>query len=367
MKTIERAHMPSKLWERIKLSEDYARSLEQIDERLLYWPKYLSHKCKQRMTRLAQVALRSRRLAKEDERMGETIVGKAAPKVKRREATRERKALAAAKLEKQIEKELIERLRSGAYGEAPLNVEEGIWKKVLRGLERGGDAERDVDEEEEMEGELEDEEDYDEDEEIEYVSGDEELEEEAENDLNDIEEWIGSGASDFEDDDDEGDSSDEESDDEEEAPKGKKGPVAPVDPKKRKRDAPAPKSRKRNYPLHTPLLDPANIFTRRRKSRDRIRRRAGPPLRQGPCLLEHYFSFCGIEKPVLHHFPRCIYISLCCLFCLGERVFSRALPYIMKSSGFYNIVAHHHLPHPTLSVFLISSDSQSPRHPHHGA
>ena len=235
--------MPSKLWERIKLSEDYARALEQIDERLLYWPKYLQHKCKQRMTRLAQVALRSRRIAKEDERMGETIVGKMAPKVKRREATRERKALAAAKLEKQIEKELIERLRSGAYGEAPLNVEEGIWKKVLRGLERGGDAERDVDEEEEEE--LEDEEEYDEDEEIEYVSGDEELEEEAENDLNDLEDWIGSGASDFEGDDDEEDSSDEESDDEDVAPT-KKGSA--VDPKKRKRDAPAPKPRKRMSP-----------------------------------------------------------------------------------------------------------------------
>lgn len=174
--------------------------------------------------------------------MGETIVGKMAPKVKRREATRERKALAAAKLEKQIEKELVERLRSGAYGEQPLNVEEGIWKKVLRGLERGGEAERDLDEEDVEE--LEEEEDYDDDEEVEYVSGDEELEEEAENGLEDIEDWIGSGASDFEDDDDEPDSSDEESDEEEEAPViKKKGPVAPE--KKRKRAAPAPKPRKR--------------------------------------------------------------------------------------------------------------------------
>lgn len=249
MKTIERAHMPSKLWERIKLSEDYAKALKQIDDRLIYWPKFLIHKCKQRMTRLAQVALRTRRLAREQERMGETVVGRIAPKVRRRESTRERKALAAAKLERQIEKELIERLRSGAYGEQPLNVEENIWKKVLRGLERKGDAERDVDfDEDELEDEEELEEE-DEDAEVEYVSGDEELEAEMEG-LEDIEDWLGSGASDFEE---EGDSEEEESsedDDEEasdddseedEAPKTKKPDVGD----KRKRPAPVTKPRKR--------------------------------------------------------------------------------------------------------------------------
>jgi protein MAK16 len=240
MKTVERAHMPSKLWERIKLSENYAKALGQIDERLIYWPKFLIHKCKQRMTRLAQVALRARKLMKEEERMGEKIVGKLAPKVKRREATRERKALAAAKVERQIEKELIERLRSGAYGEQPLNVEEGIWKKVLRGLEKGGQAERDVDmddeEDEDMDEDMEEEEG-----EVEYVSGDEELE--MEDDLEDIEDWLGSGASDFEEDDDEEDSEDEDdSEDEEEAPKGGK-----PDGKRKRPAAPAAKPRKREF------------------------------------------------------------------------------------------------------------------------
>lgn len=249
MKTIERAHMPSKLWERIKLSENYARSLAQIDERLIYWPKYLIHKCKQRMTRLAQVALRSRKVVREEERMGEKLIGKA-PKVKRREATRERKALAAAKVERQIEKELIERLRSGAYGEQPLNVEEGIWKKVLKGLERGGQAERDVDMDDEDE---EEDQDMESDEgEVEYVSGDEELEEEEENDLEDIEDWLGSGASDFEDDD-EDDSSDDDSSDEEEAD-AKAAPTA--EDKKRKRPAPAAKSRKRTFPPPPPPNGP---------------------------------------------------------------------------------------------------------------
>ena len=138
MKTIERQHMPSKLWEKIKLSQNYGKALEQIDSRLIYWPKFLIHKCKQRLTRLTQVAIRSRRLAREEERLGEKVVPKLAPKVRRREATRERKAEAAAKVERAIERELIERLRSGAYGERPLNVEVGVWKKVLKGLERGG-------------------------------------------------------------------------------------------------------------------------------------------------------------------------------------------------------------------------------------
>merc|ERR1711981_1415726 len=67
-------------------------------------------------------------------------MGRLAPKVRSREATRERKAEAAAKVDRAIERELIERLRSGAYGDRPLNVEEGVWKKVLRGLERTGEG-----------------------------------------------------------------------------------------------------------------------------------------------------------------------------------------------------------------------------------
>ncbi|KAA8910930.1 ribosomal L28e protein family-domain-containing protein [Sphaerosporella brunnea] len=245
MKTVERAHMPSKLWERIKLSENYAKALQQIDDRLIYWPKFLIHKCKQRMTRLAQVAMRSRKLAREEAQMGEKVVPKIAPKIKRREGTRERKALAAAKLERQIEKELIERLRSGAYGEQPLNVEESIWKKVLRGLERGGQAERDVDYDEEEEEEDEEEQEIEEEGEVEYVSGDEDLEDEEDGDLGDIEDWIGSGASDFEEDDDDlEDSSDEDDSDEEDEPQTK-APQSKGDEKKRKRPAPVVKPRKR--------------------------------------------------------------------------------------------------------------------------
>lgn len=232
MKTIERAHTPAKLWERIKLSQNYAKALEQVDERLIYWPKFLIHKCKQRLTRLTQVGIRMRRLAKEDERLGEKIVPKLAPKVRRREEARSNKAERAAKVERAIERELLERLRSGAYGDQPLNVDENIWKKVLKGLERQGEGTRDEDMDDgELEDELENEneEEFEDDDDVgmvEYVS---DLGEDEE-DLGDLEDWLGSdqeAETDEDEDDDEDEGSDSNSDeDTPKKPVGKKRPAA---------------------------------------------------------------------------------------------------------------------------------------------
>ena len=111
-------------------------------------------------------------------------------KLDRREAVRERKALSAAKLERSIQAELIERLKSKAYGDAPLNVNEEVWQAVLdmekgKGKEKAEDLdledeESEEEDEEELEGEMEDEEGWGDREFVSDVSGDED-------DLSDLE------------------------------------------------------------------------------------------------------------------------------------------------------------------------------------
>ncbi|EJP67403.1 Protein MAK16 [Beauveria bassiana] len=233
MKTVERAHLPSKMWERIKLSNNYSKALEQIDERLIYWPKFLTHKCKQRLTRLTQVQIRMRRIAAEEERLGEKLVPKLAPKIRHRERARERKAEAAAKLERTIERELLERLRQGAYGEQPLNVSEDIWKKVLNAMEREGNGVRDEDmdegidsDEEELDSELEDGEKA-----VEYVSDLDESEEE----LNDLQDWLESDEEDEEEEEDDEDESDED-ETEKKSNKRKRGRVIKMKNKRLRQD-----------------------------------------------------------------------------------------------------------------------------------
>ncbi|EFN52921.1 hypothetical protein CHLNCDRAFT_26457 [Chlorella variabilis] len=165
MKTIERAHTPKHMWQKIRLRRQYAQALEQLDEHLAYWPKFLVHKNKQRLTKITQYLMRMRRLQLKVRPKLRPAPRRKEKQLKRKEA----KAETAAQLDQAIEKELLARLQVGTYGdiynfpqrqyEAALQQEEVVDEEAERAAEEAAEAEMEVEE---------------------YVEGDEEEEEEEE-------------------------------------------------------------------------------------------------------------------------------------------------------------------------------------------
>jgi len=211
MKTIERAHTPKNLWQKIKLKKNYAQALEQLDQHLQYWPKFLVHKNKQRLTKITQYLIRMRKLQLKAKPKLITMPARTEKREKRREA----KAEVAARLDRAIEGELLKRLQSGTYGDI-YNFPLKQYEKVLdqQEVEEEEEEQQEEDVEEFVEGDEEDEEE--EEEEMQYVHDDDvELDEE---DMEDME------GEDFGDEDEDGDEDgfddgddDEEGDEDEEA------------------------------------------------------------------------------------------------------------------------------------------------------
>jgi len=118
IKTIERTHMPNHLWKKIRLNANYLQALDQIDKYLEFWPKFLVHKTKQRLTKIMQYISRIQKLNKNSN--PSLILTK---KVSKKEIQRENKAKIAAYLEQTIERNIIFRLNAGIYGDIYTNFD----------------------------------------------------------------------------------------------------------------------------------------------------------------------------------------------------------------------------------------------------
>lgn len=80
---------------------------------LQHWNKFQVHKCKQRLTKLTEMLQRMRKLKLKSKERFSVIKQKA----ERRDKVRMEKAETVARVERTIEKELLDRLKMGTYGE----------------------------------------------------------------------------------------------------------------------------------------------------------------------------------------------------------------------------------------------------------
>ena len=127
VKDRERGHKPASWWEKIKLDGDTTKAQEQIEEKLQYWSGFVRGTCKERVAKMHEYLKRMKKLRMKNE---QPIVSVRKMKAVKRDRNREERAKEVARLESTIERELMERLKQGVYGEI-YNLSQKTFDKVL--------------------------------------------------------------------------------------------------------------------------------------------------------------------------------------------------------------------------------------------
>jgi protein MAK16 len=179
VKTAERAHLPKRMWEKVKLDTSFPKALEQIDDELQWWDRRLVNKVKARLLRLKQYLMRKRKAMLEPEVEYVSVNKRQEHKLLRREVKAER----AARIELEIERELLERLKSGTY-DSVVNYNREAFEKLLDEEELDMDEEDEEEADDALEYEMEDEMEAPKlgKEEMEYVMGDDDDEDDDDDD-----------------------------------------------------------------------------------------------------------------------------------------------------------------------------------------